>query len=72
MLARDRIVREIHDQGGWISFARYMEMRYGVPYLYNKLFTTAVLDGGEPIVTPIVDAVPPVVDPIIPVVDPDR
>ena len=26
MLPRDRIVREIHDQGGWISFARYMEL----------------------------------------------
>ena len=26
MPPRDRIVREIHDQGGWISFARYMEL----------------------------------------------
>ena len=26
MQPRDRIVREIHDQGGWISFARYMEL----------------------------------------------
>jgi SAM-dependent MidA family methyltransferase len=26
MQPRERIVREIHDQGGWISFARYMEL----------------------------------------------
>jgi len=26
MLPRERIVREIQDQGGWISFARYMEL----------------------------------------------
>lgn len=26
MLPRERIVREIADQGGWISFARYMEL----------------------------------------------
>jgi SAM-dependent MidA family methyltransferase len=26
MLPRDRIVREIHEHGGWISFARYMEL----------------------------------------------
>jgi SAM-dependent MidA family methyltransferase len=26
MLPRERIVREIHEHGGWISFARYMEL----------------------------------------------
>lgn len=31
MLPRDRIVREIHDQGGWISFARYMELALHAP-----------------------------------------
>jgi len=31
MLARDRIVREIHDHGGWISFARYMELALHSP-----------------------------------------
>jgi len=31
MLARDRIVREIADQGGWISFARYMELALHAP-----------------------------------------
>src|SRR5215208_6143327 len=29
-----------------LSFIRYIEFRVGVPYLYNKLFTTAVLDSG--------------------------
>src|SRR6187549_877730 len=33
MLARDRIVREIADQGGWISFARYMELALHAPGL---------------------------------------
>jgi len=31
MLARDQIVREIADQGGWISFARYMEIALHAP-----------------------------------------
>ena len=31
MLARERIVREIADQGGWISFARYMELALHAP-----------------------------------------
>src|SRR5580765_5724568 len=31
MLARDQIVREIADQGGWISFARYMELALHAP-----------------------------------------
>ena len=31
MLARERIVREIHAQGGWISFARYMELALHAP-----------------------------------------
>jgi SAM-dependent MidA family methyltransferase len=31
VLPRDRIVREIHDQGGWISFARYMELALHAP-----------------------------------------
>ena len=31
MPPRDRIVREIHDQGGWISFARYMELALHAP-----------------------------------------
>jgi aminoglycoside 3-N-acetyltransferase len=30
-----------------LSFIRYIEFRVGVPYLYNKLFTTAVLDSGR-------------------------
>ena len=37
-----------------LSFTRYMEMRFGVPYLYNKLFAIPVLDRGQPIDTPIV------------------
>jgi aminoglycoside 3-N-acetyltransferase len=37
-----------------MSFSRYMEMRYGVPYLYNKLFDTPVIDRGKPIEVPIV------------------
>jgi aminoglycoside 3-N-acetyltransferase len=32
-----------------LSFVRYIEFRVGVPYLYNKLFTTAVVDGGKPL-----------------------
>jgi aminoglycoside 3-N-acetyltransferase len=32
-----------------LSFARYIEFRVGVPYLYNKLFATPVVDGGKPI-----------------------
>src|SRR4051812_40179580 len=31
MLPRERIVREIRDQGGWISFARYMELALHAP-----------------------------------------
>jgi SAM-dependent MidA family methyltransferase len=31
VLPRDRILREIHDQGGWISFARYMELALHAP-----------------------------------------
>jgi SAM-dependent MidA family methyltransferase len=31
VLPRDRIVREIHEQGGWISFARYMELALHAP-----------------------------------------
>jgi len=31
MLARDQIVREIADRGGWISFARYMELALHAP-----------------------------------------
>ncbi|OAI51093.1 hypothetical protein AYO46_01940 [Betaproteobacteria bacterium SCGC AG-212-J23] len=31
MLAREQIVREIADQGGWISFARYMELALHAP-----------------------------------------
>jgi aminoglycoside 3-N-acetyltransferase len=31
-----------------MSFVRYIEMRFGVPYLYNKLFTAPVLDDGRP------------------------
>src|SRR5262247_1206014 len=31
MLPRERIVNEIRDQGGWISFARYMELALHSP-----------------------------------------
>src|SRR5215470_7490168 len=31
MQPRERIVREIRDQGGWISFARYMELALHAP-----------------------------------------
>ena len=31
MLPRERIIREIRDQGGWISFARYMELALHAP-----------------------------------------
>lgn len=31
MLPRERIAREIRDQGGWISFARYMELALHAP-----------------------------------------
>jgi len=37
-----------------MSFSRYMEMRYGVPYLYNKLFAAPVVDRGTPVDVPIV------------------
>ena len=41
----------------YLSFARYIEFVYGVPYLYNKLFDTPVLDDGRPleltVVTPL-------------------
>ena len=41
----------------YLSFARYIEFVYGVPYLYNKLFETPVLDDGRPldltVVTPL-------------------
>jgi aminoglycoside 3-N-acetyltransferase len=30
-----------------LTFIRYIEFRFGVPYLYNKLFTTPVLDGDK-------------------------
>lgn len=33
----------------FMTFVRYMEFRFGVPYLYNKLFDTPILDGGTPI-----------------------
>lgn len=33
----------------YLTFARYMEMRFGVPYLYNKLFHTPILDDGAPV-----------------------
>ncbi|HSJ10967.1 MAG TPA: AAC(3) family N-acetyltransferase [Longimicrobiales bacterium] len=39
---------------GALSFARYMEMRFGVPYLYNKLFRTPVVDGGVALPQPVV------------------
>jgi aminoglycoside 3-N-acetyltransferase len=32
-----------------LSFVRYIEFRFGVPYLYNKLFSTAVLEDGTPL-----------------------
>ena len=33
----------------YLSFARYIEFVSGVPYLYNKLFRTPVLDNGRPL-----------------------
>ncbi|WP_417845207.1 AAC(3) family N-acetyltransferase [Thalassospira povalilytica] len=32
----------------YLSFTRYIEFRYGVPYLYNKRFEVPVLNDGEP------------------------
>ena len=32
---------------GSLTFVRYMEHRFGVPYLYHKLFGTPILDNGE-------------------------
>jgi aminoglycoside 3-N-acetyltransferase len=32
-----------------LTFARFIEYRFGVPYLYNKLFEVPVLDDGKPI-----------------------
>lgn len=37
----------------YLSFARYMESRFAVPYLYNKLFSTPVIDHGRPIAQPV-------------------
>jgi aminoglycoside N3'-acetyltransferase len=37
-----------------LSFVRYIEMRFGVPYLYNKLFSTPVFDQGAPVRRPII------------------
>ena len=32
-----------------MTFIRYIEFRFGVPYLYNKMFATPVLDGDRPL-----------------------
>jgi aminoglycoside 3-N-acetyltransferase len=34
---------------GDLTFIRYIEFRFGVPYLYNKLFMTPVSDGDRPL-----------------------
>lgn len=33
----------------YLTFARYIEQHFGVPYLYNKLFDVPVLDNGKPL-----------------------
>lgn len=33
----------------YMTFVRYIEQRFGVPYLYNKLFDVPILDDGQPI-----------------------
>jgi aminoglycoside 3-N-acetyltransferase len=38
----------------FLTFIRYMEARFGVPYLYNKYFDVPVLDNGKPINTPVI------------------
>ena len=38
----------------YLTFIRYMESRFGVPYLYNKYFDVPVLDNGVPIATPVI------------------
>lgn len=32
-----------------MTFVRYIEHRFGVPYLYNKLFDVPILDNGKPL-----------------------
>lgn len=38
----------------YLTFIRYMETRFGVPYLYNKYFDIPVLDDGVAIDTPVI------------------
>lgn len=38
----------------FLTFIRYMETRFGVPYLYNKFFDVPVSDNGVAIETPVV------------------
>lgn len=37
----------------YLTFARYIEQRVGVPYLYNKLFRVPILDDGVPVSLPV-------------------